>query len=546
MAGLFAYKEIYMPWTTENPPSVAKNWSDVEKRKCVAAANAVLREGQWESTTGERRRSLEERAIFACIAAAGRSKKMTMSESMRSLAKWLLGDDDEFGKWAPAILVERKQQDFKTEGGVRYRRTDYAVRGEADTPTTWKLRLAEGSSGNFTVAQIARAITAMQPGGYRGQRVQLGPGEKTEAVRNISAAIGKVGDDDQKENLRERLAKVKMIEAVDVGIKIFEVDGEPHWAAMTTNAFMDLEEETFETKVLEDYVAAVGTGEVPAEFLAVLNERGLPTNPHGELWFAHIPHSRIGEPIWKGVHEHFLLEIGKFDDTPPAKAMAEYLKDNGGNYRVSHGYLYVEGDRADKVYRKPIWKFETSVLPASWAANPWTAFEILQKGAGDMDDKQRAALVEIIGEEHTETLLTAAETKADELKAAGISFKELEKPPDTGDEAGPEPKKEQPEAGKETAFVFSKDSEAFKFLIEKVAEALAPENFATKDALAELAGEVKAIQEADKPWAVLDRKSWNRPSEDPDNVKEGGDNDSDTDAKTPSDTIRDKMRNPIR
>lgn len=53
-----------MPWTTDNPPSVAKNWTDDEKGKCVTAANAVL------ADDGD-----DEAAIFACINAAGKSTK---------------------------------------------------------------------------------------------------------------------------------------------------------------------------------------------------------------------------------------------------------------------------------------------------------------------------------------------------------------------------------------------------------------------------------------------------------------------------------------
>jgi uracil-DNA glycosylase family 4 len=53
-----------MPWSVENPPSVAKNWTAEQKRKCVAAANAVLDDG-----------GTDEDAIFACINAAGKSKQ---------------------------------------------------------------------------------------------------------------------------------------------------------------------------------------------------------------------------------------------------------------------------------------------------------------------------------------------------------------------------------------------------------------------------------------------------------------------------------------
>ena len=55
-----------MPWTVDKPPAVAKNWTKSEKEKCVKAANAVLAE------TGD-----EEKAIQACIHAAGKGKTMT-------------------------------------------------------------------------------------------------------------------------------------------------------------------------------------------------------------------------------------------------------------------------------------------------------------------------------------------------------------------------------------------------------------------------------------------------------------------------------------
>lgn len=62
-----------MPWTVENPPSVAKNWNLSEKRRCVKAANSTL------ARTGK-----EEDAVFACIAAAGKSKQ-SREEFNRSL-----------------------------------------------------------------------------------------------------------------------------------------------------------------------------------------------------------------------------------------------------------------------------------------------------------------------------------------------------------------------------------------------------------------------------------------------------------------------------
>jgi uncharacterized protein YdaT len=58
-----------MPYSKDNPPAVAKNWTPEEQGKCVAAANAVLKEG------GDDQKKVEANAIFACIHAAGKSKK---------------------------------------------------------------------------------------------------------------------------------------------------------------------------------------------------------------------------------------------------------------------------------------------------------------------------------------------------------------------------------------------------------------------------------------------------------------------------------------
>ncbi len=53
-----------MPWTVDDPPPPARNWTESERRRCVEAANAVLAEN------GD-----EEQAIYACIRAAGKTDK---------------------------------------------------------------------------------------------------------------------------------------------------------------------------------------------------------------------------------------------------------------------------------------------------------------------------------------------------------------------------------------------------------------------------------------------------------------------------------------
>ena len=62
-----------MPWSVDNPPSVAKNWTQSEKARCVAAANAALKDGK-----------SDQQAIFACIGAAGKSKQKEDSLDFRA------------------------------------------------------------------------------------------------------------------------------------------------------------------------------------------------------------------------------------------------------------------------------------------------------------------------------------------------------------------------------------------------------------------------------------------------------------------------------
>jgi len=107
-----------MPWTTDDPPSVAKNWTAEEKRKCVSAANAVIGDG-----------GSDEDAIFACIRAAGKSKKQgaSMPKDEKSNQVFFidlalpLQDGKAFDGVAPGQFVdmwwrevEIKAEDFQT------------------------------------------------------------------------------------------------------------------------------------------------------------------------------------------------------------------------------------------------------------------------------------------------------------------------------------------------------------------------------------------------------------------------------------------------
>jgi uncharacterized protein YdaT len=77
-----------MPWTVEDPPAVALNWTEEERRRCVEAANAVLEE------TGD-----EEQAIFACIRAAGKGRTTMEKKTYRGRLQFK-ADADKTGEFA--------------------------------------------------------------------------------------------------------------------------------------------------------------------------------------------------------------------------------------------------------------------------------------------------------------------------------------------------------------------------------------------------------------------------------------------------------------
>ena len=86
-----------MPWSTDKPPAVAANWTDEEKTKCVAAANAALESGK-----------TDEEAIQACIGAAGR---LEMSED---------NQHEHVAQYARAYCITRAAPDLAEDAPVRF------------------------------------------------------------------------------------------------------------------------------------------------------------------------------------------------------------------------------------------------------------------------------------------------------------------------------------------------------------------------------------------------------------------------------------------
>lgn len=62
---------------------------------------------------------------------------------------------------------------MKTEGGDAYPAEAFAYVPDPERPSTWKLRLWDSPEERETIAQVSRAVSAISPTGFRGERVDI-------------------------------------------------------------------------------------------------------------------------------------------------------------------------------------------------------------------------------------------------------------------------------------------------------------------------------------------------------------------------------------
>ncbi len=299
------------------------------------------------------------------------------------------------------------KQITKQEGGSSFVASDFADVPDSTKPSTWKLRLAEGKSGNFTVAQVGRAITAMQPSGFRGQRVKIGS-SKGAVTRKISGAINKIkgASDEQKRNLRERLAKVK-----STGFIIEkDLEGNFRWFGWVSNKWRDRDVEIISEEAHKEFV----------EWVYEKSDERMP-----QLWLWHTPGTAMKSRVdWLDYSEGYLLSSGSLEAKEAEYLMALAEK---SDLAMSHGFFKVGYDSKEGVISK-YRTFEESVLPREFVANEWTDFATLQEVKEMFTSERREFLVGALGEEKVAELEGVTKVMSEELKNLGVEFKEAEKP----------------------------------------------------------------------------------------------------------------------
>ena len=334
---------------------------------------------------------------------------------------------DESPGWIDKIRSTLKQgSPSKTVDGKRLKAGDFASVGDASKPGTWKLPLGK-TSGNVDPARVAAAITAMQSGGFRGQRVKLTAPKKS-VVSRISGAISKLSSDDEKARLRKRLTAVKAAE--NSGFRVFkDADGEMRWFGWATNKWRDRDSHADPL-----HGGEILTEAAHQEFIQWVDKNAARRMP--ALWPWHTKEGAHEQRAdWMDYADGFLCLSGPLS-AEEAKAITRVA--NEFDLGMSHGFYAIGRDRKNGHITK-YRAFEVSYLPLEDAANPWTDFVTIEKeiDVSGFSDSKRRMLALLAGEEFAAEVEGETAAKAEMLEQAGIDSKETSEAP-----AGDEPAEE--------------------------------------------------------------------------------------------------------
>lgn len=461
-----------MPYTVADPPRPAKNWTKEQKRKCVEAANAVLRDDP----------DNEQGAIFACIRAAGKTKhpggkkSAGIDPSDYAIAEGLVtgfveaetkargegqgvGGPRQGDAGATTCVCPKCGHELEHNRGIPCTEVKCPECGatmegkdEKGTATTQlafdELATKAGDDGS------SDAGTCTCPNcGYIADKSTDEPCTE-QTCPECGTAMRGGGSDDEK-------ATTKHVDSPPSAPNSTLQDSVPDSIISTTNpATKSSILHDLKTKFTEWISKMLDTGEnVPDTRLSfkTFTDKSTddtwfvlwPTNAYedrdeeffasaaleafvgrhdandikGEAQFWHIPGSTFGTIREQAVvSDHFLVQLGTFDPTPTGDAFkAFFLAHPDGHpdiapdgWGASHGFNYVPADRiADGIFN---W-FETkesSVLPYAAASNQHNpTLEVFQ-----MNDRQAKAIT-AIGDAVGADLLTAitdtAAAKREEL-----------------------------------------------------------------------------------------------------------------------------------
>lgn len=219
-------------------------------------------------------------------------------------------------------------------------------------------------------------------------------------------------------------------------------DGTYRWFARSSNAYEDNEGEILSTKALQEATNYMNN-----------------TQDYGPLRWWHVGTDspsegiNIGTTDFSAIHGRMLIESGTFKDAVVARAMMQAAP----KMAISIGFKHPINEPDSQGVFHNVRVFERSVLPKQWAANPYTAFGVIEeKPMASIKEKWQEFLSLFGGDEaKAKEYVSASSDVQKEIETQGVRAKEQETPPTpapaptptvTDEKAKPKPKAEEPQS----------------------------------------------------------------------------------------------------
>lgn len=384
-----------MPWSTDNLPSNVAKLGETKQRQWMHVANECLKDGKDEGT---------------CIRMANGVVKK--SEKDFDVAPEEVADDD---------AVVQAEKDYQYVGSYEYEERQITqaeanydpVGGDGEQACSncrffvsparctlvsgiiapngksemWTAKPAtiDAPAGSVPVYVVnsdsKEQVKTLSSGGFAN------PGVIAKAARALAALVG----------------MNKPPEQTDGFLVTKQSDGRLRFFTRYSNAWKDRDGEIITEKAHREYVDWANAEQV-----------------YPELWLWHTKGTRFGQVDWLDFADGFSHASGLIDEGKENIVASLAGKELG----VSHGFFSVQDGNFIEAYRS----FEISVLPQERAA-VWTAdFNIMSKETELMafTPERRAFLVGTLGEETVKQLEQNTKSVADQLRAAGVEYKEAD------------------------------------------------------------------------------------------------------------------------
>jgi hypothetical protein len=192
------------------------------------------------------------------------------------------------------------------------------------------------------------------------------------------------------------------------GFAVFkDKQGHDRWLAISSTAYRDRDGEIVSRAALTQAVKA-----------------GDASGQRGPLRYWHVPGLDIGDCDYQATAQdgRFLIESGTF--RRPAYAQA--LKQRGGGYQMSIGFVHPATQPDAAGVFSDIAIFERSVVPPGRASNPFT--RITTKESRMLDPNKLAALKQLLGPDAVGDLLAQVETTDKSAQDQGVAYKSDDAP----------------------------------------------------------------------------------------------------------------------